>query len=143
MKAARAHPWLSDIAPSLYGQVIPPSFTDADLITFLGALEALVGAQRGPFAWVVMADSMLSTSARQRKLFAEAEARMQAQDRLHCAGTAIVLTSPIVRGVVTAIYWLTPPVYPYALCATEAEARVWAQQKLDERQGPATGPGPR
>jgi hypothetical protein len=107
------------------------------LIGFTEALEALVSRQRGPFAWVVLADAMLSTSAKQRKIFSEAEARMQPQDKRYCAGTAIVLSSSIIRGVVTAIYWLTPPVYPYTLCSTDDEARAWATKQLQTWTGPS------
>jgi hypothetical protein len=139
MSTAPTHPWLAEPAPSLYYQRVPPVFSDADLVRFIDALEALVAGQRAPFAWVVLADAMLSTSAKQRKLFSEAESRMQAQDRLYCAGTAIVLTSSMVRGVVTAVYWLTPPVYPYTLCANEEQARAWAGEKLAARLRGGTG----
>lgn len=128
-----AHPWLSEPAPSLFYQHIPPAFSDADLEGFLVVLEALVAAQRAPFAWVVIADAMISTSAKQRKMFSEGEARMQAQDKRYCAGTAIVLTSSMIRGVMTAIYWLTPPVYPYTLCANEQQADAWAREQLAAR----------
>ena len=133
MKQLLAHPWLSEPSPSLFYQAIPDSFTDAEREAFIVWLEALEGAQRSPIAWVVMADAMLSTSAKQRKMFSEAEARMQPQDERFCAGTAIVLSSPVIRGVVTAIYWLTPPVYPYTLCKTAPEAHAWASAKLTAR----------
>lgn len=139
MPLPRAHPWLSEIEPALFCQTIPPTLVDAELAVFIEAVEALVGAQRGPFAWVVMADAMISTSARQRKMFADAEVRMQPQDRKFCAGTAIVLTSSVIRGVVTAIYWITPPVYPYTLCSSRDEALAWARQKLQERLSAPAG----
>lgn len=129
-----SHPWISELAPSLFLQVIPPTFNDSELAAFVAALEVLVGSQRAPFAWVVMADAILSTSARQRKMMADADARMQPQDKKFCAGTAIVLTSSVARGVVTAVYWLTPPVYPYVICPTEAAGRAWAQARLSERR---------
>ena len=76
---------------------------------------------------------MLSTSAKQRKMFSEAEARMQPRDKLFCVGTAVALTAPVIRGVVTAIYWLTPRVYPYTRCKTAAEASTWAERVLRDR----------
>lgn len=136
MTLPRAHAWLSELSPQLFCQTIPPTFTDAELAEFIVCVEALVSAQRSPFAWVVMADAMLSTSATQRKMFADGEARMQAQDKRFCAGTAIVLSSSVIRGVVTAIYWLTPPVYPYTLCSTRGEALAWARKMLDARNNP-------
>jgi hypothetical protein len=128
------HPWLSEIAPRLYCQTFPKLVdNDAELDVFLEALEALVDAQRGPFAWVVMADALMQSSAKQRKTFAAAEARMKEQDARFCAGTAFVLTSAIARGAVTAVYWLSPPVYPYAIRSTREAAIAWATAQLGQR----------
>lgn len=124
------HRWLSELAPRLYCQTFPASLVDAELDEFLAALEAHVAAQRKPFAWIVMADALLSSTAKQRKTFAAAEERMKEQDRRLCAGTAFVLTSSLARGAVTAVYWISPPVYPYAIRSTRDEAIAWATEKL-------------
>ncbi len=125
-----AHPWLSELGPSLYCQTFPSALVDRELDEFLAALEAHVAVQRSPFAWVVLADALISSSAKQRKTFAAAEERMKEQDRRYCAGTAFVLTSSLARGAVTAVYWISPPVYPYSICATRAAAEAWAAEKL-------------
>jgi hypothetical protein len=141
MPPPRSHPWITILGPSLYCQTFPPRFPDAEFTSFLEVLEALVGAQTGPFAWVVLADALLTTSATQRRMMADAEKRMQPQDRAFCVGTAIVLSSSIARGVVTAVYWLTPPVYPYAFCATPEQGRLWARARLDEGRKPGSPAG--
>jgi hypothetical protein len=130
MAPPRPHPWLTTLGPSLYCQTFPAHFPDADLVSFIESLEALVMEQIAPFAWVVLADALLMTSATQRRLMAEAEKRMQPRDKEFCVGTAIVLSSSIARGVVTAVYWLTPPVYPYTFCSTPEQGQAWAQAKL-------------
>ena len=134
MPIEKPHPWLSELAPQLYAQTFPQALNDDELGVFLDALESLVGAQREPFAWIVMADALMQSSAKQRKAFAAAEERMRDQDRVLCAGTAFVLTSAIARGAVTAVYWLSPPVYPYAICKTFDDARAWAVAKLAARR---------
>ncbi len=47
----------------------------------------------------------------------------------------VVLTSPLVRGIVTAIFWISPPPVPYRFFTTRAEAANWAQSLVD---APAT-----
>ena len=124
------HPWIDVVEPRLYRQTFPKLSSDTELEEFLVALEANVEAQRAPFAWVILADALLSSTAKQRKMFASAEERMKEQDKKLCAGTAFVLTSAIARGAITAVYWLSPPVYPYTIVAREETAIAWAQTKL-------------
>jgi hypothetical protein len=130
MGIVKPHPWLTELGPQLYGQTFPKELTDPQLDEFLEALEVHVAAQTAPFAWVILADALMSTSAKQRKTFAAAEERMKATDRALCAGTAFVLTSAIARGAITAVYWISPPVYPYSIHATEVSALAWAKAKL-------------
>jgi hypothetical protein len=47
--------------------------------------------------------------ASQRKYAANHMERTRALQRRVCAGSAIVVTSAIVRGVITAVFWLKPP----------------------------------
>jgi hypothetical protein len=127
------HPWIEILEPSLYAQSFPARIVDGELSAFLVSLDAFIRAQRRPFAWVVQADATVSSSAGQRRMFAEAELRLQEYDRVLCVGTSFVLSSPVMRGVVTAVYWLAPPVYPYRFFATMPEARRWAQEQLAAR----------
>ena len=52
------------------------------------------------------------------------------------AGVAIVTTSTLVRGTVTAIHWLHPPPYPFTIVATRAEGEAWCLGRL---QRPMSG----
>jgi hypothetical protein len=47
-------------------------------------------------------------------------------------GLGVLLTSPVVRGMVTAIFWVAPPPVPYRLFSTRAEAVAWAESLDDE-----------
>lgn len=58
------------------------------------------------------------------------------------AGTAFVIDSAIVRGVLTAILWVQPMPGPYTIVATVGEAERWAIANLSQRglkvpRGPA------
>lgn len=50
-------------------------------------------------------------------------------------GVGVVLASPVVRGVVTAIFWVAPPEAPYRFFATRVEAADWASSLLEKVPG--------
>jgi hypothetical protein len=50
--------------------------------------------------------------------------------RQYSLGTAFVITSPFVRGVLTAILWLQPLPNDHTVVSTMAEAEDWAAAKL-------------
>ena len=64
------------------------------------------------------------------------------QLRRYSLGTAFVLTSPLVRGVLTAILWLQPLPSDYVVVGTMAEAEDWAAAKLRDAGLPVTPPPP-
>ena len=84
-----------------------------------------------PYAFVVDAtDAEGRPSATQRRLQVE-WIRANAQTiKTFCRGGAFVLPSPVVRGIVTAIHWLSPPPYPFAIFAKKTEAIAWCRAKL-------------
>ncbi len=67
----------------------------------------------------------------QRRRFAEFEKEVEDRDREFTSGTAIIAKSGLQRGLITAIYWLAPPVYPYRICRSVAEAVDWCKGQLD------------
>lgn len=50
--------------------------------------------------------------------------------RLYCTGAAFVISSTMIRGALTAIFWIQPPVYEYTVLPTVVEATAWARQRL-------------
>lgn len=53
--------------------------------------------------------------------------------RAVCLGFCTVSSSPIVRGVITALNWISPMPVPHTVFATRAEAITWAQGLLGTR----------
>ena len=56
----------------------------------------------------------------------------------HLACRAFITPNENVRGVLTAVFWQSPPDYPHAFFETAGEARKWALQHtlaLDVREG--------
>ena len=56
--------------------------------------------------------------------------------RTYSAGSAFVISSPLVRGGLTAILWLQALPSPFIVVATRPEAESWARAQL---QLPAEG----
>jgi hypothetical protein len=50
--------------------------------------------------------------------------------RMYIAGVAHVIDSPIVQGLLTAVYWLSPPPFPTLNTRDEHEAVSWAHETL-------------
>jgi hypothetical protein len=73
-------------------------------------------------------------SAAERKRVAEGMAARDAGISRFCAGTAIVLTSALLRGAVTAVLWMHPMKHPHALVATRQEGKALCVEWLAEAQ---------
>lgn len=69
-------------------------------------------------------------SASQRQYAAKRLKETYARAGRNIAGTAHVITSALVRGVLTAVYWLSPPPFQMTVVATRAEAIDWARRLL-------------
>lgn len=76
-----------------------------------------------------------SPEARVRKLVAERLAAQNAARKVLLRGEATVLESALVRGGLTAIYWLSPPGYPWKIFGDMSEALHWAQAQLTRLPG--------
>lgn len=127
-----SHPWVDASAAPLLVQRYPPRFTDDELAAGIAAIEAVILAQDRPFAWVAELDHLVFVPMRARRRFAEFEQRVAEHDRRYCVGAALVFHSPLVRSVVSSLYWIAPPVYPYAIFADVVPARRWAEARLAE-----------
>jgi hypothetical protein len=86
--------------------------------------------RRGPYA--VVYDSRLSVlpPATQRKRQAEWIHLHLETIRRNCLGLAFCASSPWIRGVVTAVFWMQAPPAPYVVTDTLAEAERWVAERL-------------
>ena len=67
-------------------------------------------------------------AAAQQKRDAERNARL-------LVGIALVVSSPLIASVVTAINWIAPPPYPQKIFSSVAEAEAWAGEQLAKDGG--------
>lgn len=105
----------------------PPVFTDEEWSAQASELDELF-KRRTRFVMLSDASRIVSApSAKQRRFAAEKiDARREDWAR-YCAGAAFVTPSPLVRGVMTAINWASPPPFTQRVFATVEEGEAWLQ----------------
>lgn len=103
--------------------------SDDDFVAMLAGLDQLYARGRR-FALVMDATRAGTPPASQRKLMAD---WLRANTHLieqWCVGTAYVIRSPAVRGVLTAIFWLQPQPAPWEVFGLRRDAEGWARDRL-------------
>jgi hypothetical protein len=109
------------------------SVTMADLAWLYARVDEIFARREG---CVFFTDARRITAVPgpdERRFIAEKNRSTEELSRLYSAGTAVVMTSSLVRGTLTAISWLRRPVVPHAWVATERAALQWCLARLDAR----------
>lgn len=106
--------------------------TDAEFDAYLDDMQRLVLDRREKNVTILDATLSGDTPPTQRRKQADWLKRNAAYLREFSLGTAFVIDSPFVRGVLTAIFWITPMSAPYTIVATYAEAEAWATRQLQD-----------
>lgn len=107
---------------------------DADLAAMLAALEQVLSSGARSFQITDLSRIGAMAPASQRKLSGEWTTRTYALQKRASVGGCLVITSALVRGLVTAIHWLKEPPNPVTTVATFEEAWRVAESAL-ERAG--------
>jgi hypothetical protein len=113
--------------------------TEADYERYLASIKEMQRARagdqdgvrerlRGRFVLILIVDEgNPAPTAAQRKRIAEETANIGAE-----ASFAVVTSSMLIRGVVTAINWLRPPKYGVLVTGSFSEAVQWAERRRGE-----------
>jgi hypothetical protein len=129
-----SHPWIDASRAPLYVVTYPEAPSDREVLEGHQAIEEIYRRADSPLAWVVDARRVNKATPVQRRMVAEHEERTRALAEKFNAGLALVITSRLVRGMVTAVYWMSPPVYPYKIFDDMDRAQQWALQQLYDRR---------
>jgi hypothetical protein len=108
-----------------------PRATEEEIARLFKNIEVVLRARQGPFVAVVDARGTREISARHRKIVADHLAQNTDLYRHRCAGHAFVFEGTALRGALTAIFWMTPPPYPYRIFPDVPTAERWALDQLD------------
>lgn len=127
------HPWVSHDLIPIYRWAFPKETTDEQLDAFVQAREDWATHAEYPVAWVVDLSNITKASATQRKVFAEHLKRFEEHDVRWNAGSALIVPAGWLRGVVTAVFWISPPRFPNKIFAGPFEGRSWAKRQLEAK----------
>ena len=92
--------------------------------------------ERGPHMILHRAAKAGGMGSAERKRMAEHLKEQKPRIQASTAGVAIVSSSTLIRGMITAVGWIVPPAAPQSAFATEAEALDWLREKYEARFGP-------
>lgn len=106
--------------------------TDAELEDYLRTVSRVLQRQL-PYALVVDASRAAGFGASQRQRQAAWTKEHDGALRAYCTGIAVIITSPIVRGAMTAVLWISPLPVPYIITGTKPEAQTWVEERLGSR----------
>jgi hypothetical protein len=102
------------------------SIDDGELKRSLQASDKMIDDRRTPYSIVLDNRLAQNMSPTQRKLIADHMAAREQQTRNLCLGSAFVLNSAVMRGILTAVFWMRKPVVPTKVFAELDEATLWA-----------------
>ena len=111
----------------------PRVVKDEATVQFFDDIQALLSRQR-PMALVLDASQVGPVSATVRRIAGQRLAEQKTQRRMYLAGEATVIRNVLIRGVLTAIYWLAPPGYPNKVFSDVSDAETWAREQLGSLQ---------
>jgi hypothetical protein len=122
--------------------VKPPDgpISDLELQELLETFRDEVLKRKGRYVTVVDLRGSPGITATQRKRLSGYIRETEAQG-VPCCGTALVFDSSVLRGVLTAIFWLKQPAHPVQVFATVEEAIRWAHQAIAGESPGSRRPG--
>lgn len=129
----------------LHLQAFPPVFTQDEVDAHFDEVEAYFVRRNPNLPTALLADArgILSTNARQRQRVALAFERLSPVLGQRAVAHAIVMDSAVVRGALTAVFWIKRPPWPIQLFGTMEEADLWIRQRFAEEglRAPEAAPG--
>lgn len=108
----------------------PANWTPAELETYFVAFSAYLDRDE---PYVHISELSLASpmsSAATRKQAGEFIARESARMRRLCLGAAQVHTSPVIRGALTAIFWISAPPFAQVNAASLSAAADWLRPRV-------------
>ena len=107
----------------------PDAFDEGDWDQLMQKIIAMVTSGQD-YAMVNDARTGPPPTAAMRKQIADMYKTYRAEVEQHWRGTALIGTSPLIVGVMTALNWLTPPPHPVKVFRDYQEGETWALMQL-------------
>lgn len=103
--------------------------TDAEVDWYFAYIGE-VHRRRQPFALVYDLTKTMSAKATHRKRKAEFLKEYAPLTRAHCAGVTFAVSSPLIRGLLTAIFWIQPMACPFEVFASVEQCMTWSHAQM-------------
>ncbi len=100
------------------------TLSDGETRAFLDFVTACY-ARNIRWTMLVNAASLERPSPTQRRMVSDVMNQDRAHKKTLMRGIAVVVSNPLIRGVVTAILWLASPGYPIRMFDAVTPARAW------------------
>jgi hypothetical protein len=100
--------------------------SDEDIESYLRELSRQL-ARKQPHVVIVDATKGRSLRATHRKSIADWNRTNAAELKRYRLGLAVVAPNPLLRGLITAVYWLFPAPFPYRCFERDEQAEAWAR----------------
>jgi hypothetical protein len=134
------HPWI-DVANAPVYHLTYPAYDPQDVEQLAkynreqqelyDTLAEWTAKTRRAFAFVIDLSNVNSLAMNRQRAIAYLE-RVKKRGNPFMAGRAFVTPNSHVRGVMTAVFWQSPPDYPHAFFETVEAAMVWAREQVEE-----------
>lgn len=102
---------------------------DAEFERVIDRISALT-ARREHYVIIHDARHAVRATPKQRAYAAAAQEKTADDAAHYLVGSAIVVSNPLVAGVVRAINWIAPPTYPQRIFSSLEDAEVWCNERL-------------
>lgn len=125
--------WMAEIGGKVLVTFVDDTANDESFARYLETLATDIdgtvdGTKRGIL--YVAPDPGAMTAGRRKQVADVLRVRRQKLARI-TAGYTLVTPSPVVRGALTAIFWLAPPPYPWSVRGTPREGFAWLATHME------------
>jgi hypothetical protein len=112
--------------------VIAPEngLTVEKILEFLEVYSDIIRSRSERFATLVDLRKCANLPPRQRRILTDGMKRNKQFNMQYCVGTAMVFNSTIIRGVLTALFWIFKPEHATKVFKNFEEAMSWAQHQF-------------
>jgi len=117
--------------PRIFRVTFDGPHTDAEFLDYLAESSRHARVRSGRAAVLIDARKGAAMNARQRKQQADWQRENERVLRENTAGTAFVVSNAVIRGLLTAIFWLQPLPHEHLVTQSMEEAERWCRARLD------------
>ena len=125
--------------PAVVTHVPPGDHTDEEIHASMDDYLRIVRARKQPFVTITDLTRGTGMSPKQRRIITDFMQKHEDELAVHCRGAAMVFQSAVMRGMLTAIFWIAKPRWETRVFATLDEAGSWAHEKSREEPVAANG----